>query len=86
MSQKETVLDVVGMSCASCVRHVSAALQSVPGVSSVEVRLRAGTVLVRHDATASTSSMVEALDEAGYASRIEVGPLQAEVMAPQRRG
>lgn len=72
------------MSCSSCVRHVSGALQSVPGVSNVEVRLRAGTVLVRHDATGSTSSMVEALDEAGYDSRIKLGPLQAEAIAPPR--
>lgn len=74
MSQKEIVLNVAGMSCSSCVRHVSAALQSVPGVSNVEVRLRAGTVLVRHDATASTSSMVKALGEAGYDSQLAARP------------
>jgi copper chaperone CopZ len=70
MSQRETVLEVRGMSCSSCVRHVSAALQSVPGVSSVQVALRAGTALVRHDAAASTSSMVQALDAAGYDARL----------------
>ena len=84
MSQRETVLEVAGMTCPSCVRHVTAALSGVPGVSSVEVRLKKGTVLIRHDATASTSSMTAALNEAGYDSRIRVGPLHAEAVGLAR--
>lgn len=70
MSQKnETLLDVVGMSCPSCVSHINHALRDVEGVSKVEVRLREGKVLVQHDASAApVGSLIEALREAGYES------------------
>lgn len=84
MSQRETILNVAGMSCPSCSRHVTAALTSVPGVSNVDVRLKAGTVLIRHEVSASTSTMLEALREAGYDAKIHGGPLQADAGAPSR--
>jgi len=72
-TQHETVLDVTGMSCSSCVRHVSDALRSLDGVTAVEVQLRAGKVLVRHDpAKAAVTALVTALDRAGYGSRLGV--------------
>ena len=85
MSQRETLLNVAGMTCPACTRHVTAALTDVPGVEGVEVRLRAGIVLVRHAAGASASSMVAALSAAGYDSRLQVGPLQAGGAGEQRR-
>ncbi|MFT3764291.1 MAG: heavy metal-associated domain-containing protein [Minicystis sp.] len=70
MSQKnETLLDVTGMTCRSCVRHVDHALRELEGVSSVEVRLSEGKVMVRHDpGAAPVASLIEALREAGYPS------------------
>lgn len=68
MSDKETILDVQGMSCASCVRHVDAALRDLDGVSKVEVQLREGKVLVRHDPSTPIESMIRALSDAGYDS------------------
>lgn len=68
MTEKETLLDVPGMSCASCVHHVGTALKDVDGVSKVDVRLREGKVLVRHDSETSTDSLIHALAEAGYDS------------------
>ena len=66
---QQTLLDVEGMTCSSCVRHVEAALREVEGVRSVEVRLREGNVLVRHDAgSAPPEALVAALGEAGYGS------------------
>ncbi len=88
MTRTETTLDVAGMSCGSCVRHVTAALSTVSGVEQVEVRLRAGTVLVRHDAAASTAHMVQALSEVGYETRIRGGPLAGALAgagAPQQQ-
>ncbi|MFZ5894602.1 MAG: heavy-metal-associated domain-containing protein [Myxococcota bacterium] len=68
-TERETVLDVEGMSCGSCVRHVTAALTDLEGVAKVEVKLRDGLVVVRHDpARSSISQLVKALDEAGYPS------------------
>lgn len=67
--KSETLLDVMGMSCHACVRHVDRALRDVEGVSRVEVRLREGKVSVEHDPrAASVDSLIEALREAGYAS------------------
>ena len=66
MTEKKTLLDVQGMSCASCVHHVGTALKDVDGVSSVDVRLREGKVLVQHDPSTAIESLVAALAEAGY--------------------
>jgi copper chaperone len=69
MSTKETLLNVSGMSCSSCVRHVELALREIEGVRGVEVQLREGKVLVKHDAGAAPESeLVEALRDAGYES------------------
>ena len=67
---KETQLQVDGMTCSSCVRHIDAALRGLEGVEKVDVKLREGTVVVMHDtSSAPTSALVDALRDAGYASR-----------------
>jgi copper chaperone len=66
---KQTQLNVQGMTCPSCIHHVNAALAELEGVSSVDVRLREGRVLVEHDPVlAPTSELVGALRDAGYES------------------
>jgi copper chaperone len=71
MSQTvETSLEVQGMSCPSCIRHVKDALGELDGVESVEVRLREGRVLVEHDPENSpVERLTDALRDAGYESR-----------------
>ena len=70
-STKETILDVDGMTCGSCVRHVEGALRTLEGVDAIEVKLREGKVRVQHDpAKAPVKEMIEALGEAGYESRV----------------
>ncbi|WP_437621934.1 heavy-metal-associated domain-containing protein [Sorangium sp. So ce1151] len=67
---KETILHVDGMSCPSCIRHIDSALRELDGVEKVDVRLREGTVVVRHDpASAPVDALVEAVRGAGYAVR-----------------
>ncbi|WP_437811903.1 heavy-metal-associated domain-containing protein [Sorangium sp. So ce1078] len=64
---KETILQVGGMSCPSCTRHIDGALRELAGVGKVDVRLREGTVVVQHDpASASVDALVEAVRGAGY--------------------
>ncbi|MDC0684471.1 heavy-metal-associated domain-containing protein [Sorangium atrum] len=65
---KETMLQVDGMSCPSCVRHIDSALRELGGgVAKVDVRLREGTVVVQHDPTsAPVDALVEAVRGAGY--------------------
>jgi copper ion binding protein len=66
---QETVLQVEGMSCPSCVRHIQEALDDVDGVTAVDVRLAEGRVAVNHDQeSASVGALIQALREAGYES------------------
>lgn len=66
---RETILDVTGMSCPSCMRHVNDALGSLPGVAGVEVRLGDGKVVVQHEPDkAPIDNLMAALREAGYES------------------
>ncbi|MDX2018847.1 MAG: heavy metal-associated domain-containing protein [Deltaproteobacteria bacterium] len=62
--QQETVIQVRGMTCGACVRHVTKALTDVEGVTDVEVHRREGRVVVRHDS--SVASLTEAVRAAGY--------------------
>jgi copper chaperone len=69
MNNEEILLDVMGMTCPSCVRHVNLALAEVEGVAKVDVRLRDGKVLIRYDSdVVNVSTLREALREAGYES------------------
>ena len=66
-TQQQTVLNVEGMTCHSCIRHVESALRDLEGVRGVEVRLQENKAIVDHDGQEpSTAAMVEALREAGY--------------------
>lgn len=73
MEQKrKTILDVAGMSCGSCVRHVDHALRELEGVADVEVRLKEGRVSVQHDAEAApVQRLVGALANAGYTATLQ---------------
>lgn len=83
MSQ-DTLLDVQGMSCASCVRHVTAAL-AIDGVDRVDVQLRDHRVIVRHDAArAPVRALVRALEDAGYVARDLALNAETASTAPRR--
>ncbi len=69
-NEQDTILEVQGMSCPSCIRHVSSALTELEGVDKVDVKLRDGLVIVKHDkAIATIEQLVSALGEAGYVSK-----------------
>jgi copper chaperone len=69
MNHKEMLLDVMGMTCPSCIRHVNRALADLDGVLKVDVRLRDGKVLVQYDADrVELSALIDALREEGYES------------------
>lgn len=60
---------VAGMTCGSCVRHVSAELGALEGVGSVDVALVAGgvsTVTVRSSSPLADAAVAAAVEEAGY--------------------
>lgn len=69
-NEQDTILEVQGMTCPSCIRHVSSALTELEGVGAVDVKLRDGLVVVKHDATqAPIDQLIDTLNEAGYASK-----------------
>ena len=69
-NEQDTILEVHGMTCPSCIRHVTSALTDLDGVGKVDVNLRDGVVVVRHDASeAPITRLIDALTEAGYASK-----------------
>ena len=56
-----------GMTCGACLRHVEAALRTLPGVSSVRVSLDDATATVRRDpAAAGLAELRRAVAEAGF--------------------
>src|SRR5271154_234139 len=59
-------LTVTGMTCGNCARHVTEAIQSVPGVSGASVRLEAGGATVLWPSRANPDAAVKAIQEAGY--------------------
>ena len=65
--ERQIVLPIEGMTCASCVAHVGHALEGAPGVAEVHVNLATekATVTVA-DRHAGLGALVHAVEDAGY--------------------
>lgn len=63
-------LQVQGMTCGTCVKHVTKALQSVPGVSRVEVDLANGRALVEGDLPSGVQPLIAALAIEDYPAQL----------------
>src|SRR5208337_2850884 len=63
---------ITGMTCPNCARHVTEAIQSVPGVSSATVRLEASRASLRWSAgtAPNTLAVIRAVEEAGYGASV----------------
>ncbi len=67
MAEREIILPVTGMTCASCSARVEKALRKTPGVLSAEVNLASEKVLVWFDpAQAQPAALQAAIEQAGY--------------------
>ena len=64
-----TVLQIDGMTCQNCVRHVTEALTGLDGVRSVTVSLEDKTATVTSTDTLSLSLATAAVEDAGYTIR-----------------
>ncbi|MBZ0212423.1 MAG: cation transporter, partial [Nitrospirae bacterium] len=64
----ETVLDVEGMTCASCVRRVERALLKTEGVESAHVNYATHQATVVHGTHAAPEALTLAVEKAGYAA------------------
>ena len=66
-SSSTCTLDIGGMTCASCVRHVEKALSRIDGVDRAEVNLATEAATVSFDPqTAGLSELTAAVAAAGY--------------------
>ena len=63
-------LEVTGMSCQNCVRHVTEALQGIPGVADPQVDLDAKRATFTAPSSLDPRVIVAALDDAGYEARV----------------
>ena len=61
-----TTYTVTGMTCGHCAAAVTREVSEVAGVTSVDVSVESGTVVV-HGEDVSDDAVREAVDEAGYA-------------------
>jgi len=70
------VIEVEGMTCASCVAHVERALKAVPGVSTASVNLATERAEIT-GAALDRAALVTAVEGAGYA--VPARPLDLEI-------
>lgn len=63
-------LEVQGMTCGACVKHVTKALQSVPGVNHVEVDLANGRARVQGDLSPGAEPLIAALASEDYPAKL----------------
>ncbi len=71
---EDVMLDITGMTCASCVGRVEKALKSVEGVVDASVNLATETATIRYVAGATTpAELAETVTKAGYPSKIKTG-------------
>ncbi|MBU9482200.1 heavy metal translocating P-type ATPase [Burkholderia multivorans] len=69
------LLDIDGMTCASCVSRVEKALAKVPGVTHASVNLATERATVEASADVSAARLAKAVEQAGYrATLIESAP------------
>jgi P-type Cu+ transporter len=74
-------LSVSGMSCASCVASLEAALSRVPGVERVSVNLATERATVTYDAdVTNVQALVQAIEQTGYRVRTETVTLPIQGM------
>lgn len=69
----EAVLDITGMTCASCVARVEKRLQRVDGVTAA-VNLATESARVEYPADLAPARLVAAVREAGYDAVVRRGP------------
>ncbi|ACV26769.1 heavy metal translocating P-type ATPase [Kangiella koreensis] len=67
-NHKTVELTIEGAGCASCVGKIEGALKNVSGVESAEMNFADRTVMIK--GSASTDSMLQAVDNAGYKASV----------------
>ena len=74
IEMSEINLSVSGMTCGSCVKHVTNALKPLDGVQDVSVDLATGKVKVTR-AMNKSDDLIVALIEDGYPAQLDAGDI-----------
>ncbi len=61
-----TTIKVSGMGCENCVRHVTEAIEGLPGVKDVKVDLTSGQVSFENSESVNMDRIRALIEEAGY--------------------
>lgn len=68
-------LDIEGMTCGSCARHATDALEAVPGVEQARIDdWRSGQAVLTAAESTDVDRLVGAVEEAGYQARVKAEP------------
>ena len=77
MQEIRTVLDLEGMTCASCAMRIEKGLKKVPGVIDANVNLATEKASVMYDPTQTNlEQMVQKVEAVGYKATPEVSSLR----------
>lgn len=66
---KEIIINVEGMMCPHCVRHVQEACLSIDGVKEATASLEKRNVTVKAENKVNDTDLVEAITKAGYTAK-----------------
>ena len=66
----EKTIDVKGMLCDHCVKHVTDALSNLEGVAEVRVSLDDATAVVKTAESVSDAALIAAIADAGYEASV----------------
>lgn len=62
----KTIINIEGMSCEHCAKHVETALSTVHGVVSADVKLKKNLAVARSREPLSEEEIKKAVEDAGY--------------------
>jgi len=64
-------LEIQGMTCAHCAKHVEEALTAVPGVQKAKVNLKKEEAKVSAEDHLEIATLLSAVDAAGYSAKVK---------------
>ncbi len=75
MNSTLITVQLTGLSCQNCVRHITEELTPLPQVESVNIDLVSGgtsTLIIKADSSLSNAEIMQAIDEAGTYPVLEI--------------
>src|SRR5256885_16464555 len=81
-AESHTILELEGMTCASCAMRIEKGLKKVPGVIDANVNLATEQATVTYDpAQTNLEHMVEKVEAVGYKATPHVAPVKQSAQA-----